>query len=89
LFVQTLRLKGLTARQKLEIQKLQQEAKLRFSPSTFAQSAKLTRQANELEKTMPKAGLADRRLAYVSKGGRAVQVQSTLVDPELVNSSFC
>jgi diaminopimelate decarboxylase len=72
--MQELRLKGLAARQKARVHKLNQQAKATFSPSTFAQSAKLTRQANQLEMAMPKAGLMDRRLAYASKAGRAVQV---------------
>lgn len=74
--MQTLRMKGVVAQRKLEMLDLRRQAKEVFSPSNFAQSAKLERRANKIEKDMPKAGAADKRIALGGTAARGLQARS-------------
>ena len=66
------------AQLKLEINRLRAEAKQVFSPATFAQSAKLERKANAIEKSLkqPDGSTKSGRLQGLGAAAKGVQVGS-------------
>jgi hypothetical protein len=73
--MQVTRTKGVHARARLQMNQLRQEAKAVFSPSNFAQSAKLERKANAIEKSLKQDNpSADYLFALASTMVRAIQV---------------
>ena len=74
--MQAAKVKGRNARAKFTMNKLRLDAKAAFSPSNFAASAKLERQANAVEAQMQATPRASFRLKMAGTVIRGVQVCS-------------